>query len=1119
MGALRQQARANARLALTIALGEIQKDLGPDRSAAAPAAAVLSSPSEPYLTGVWESWAFDPTSTATAPDYSDEKSDLFKGWLVSASGSTGRYDPNLPASALTDSVNLVGSGSAVDPDGGDVKVNGGLVSVDSGSVSGQGYAWAALQEDTKAHLQPGAGDEPSTDQERFGNWFAQDESGLANLDFVGSLADDREIRQKAFTTSTISIAGGDVAISQNSFHHLSPWSRGVLADANNGGLRRDLTTEFENFSSSSLSGERLYDAGTGAEPWWDHLADYYDQAERVSTEGSGGESAIDIDDDLTPFTEISGTNTAPKRTVLTPVIARLDIVFSMVTHDLYSSAQTKYKTADPSYTHYSPWLVFEPVVTLWNPYNVPIEFSELKLYLDKIPVGMRFQKRMGRSWVPVRDPSTDTTDYWWPLSRYTWGSKSDHISDFFVRLRGGDMDGRIGGDVTLDPGETRVFTAYVSESSSWASVKDQFCITTSSTAESVVRNDGDGVSFAGGWNRTGGFQFDHLARWLEYRNTSSLYDFEKTMNNRTDWMWVALRGSDSFRARLRLMDNDNPDQDDSADNDTDRSFSMKVTMMSSKASSMDDDGQVVQDMSINVEDFHNLYEEGESKIIEHDIVAEEVYQSDSEKGPGGKSTFAVLSLTAKATRDLLHPTKGWLFGNPATANVALNEDEGAFPAQSYEMSFMEVFGSNSFPMVDVDVATETRGFFGPGHTSEYGLTAAPMFSLPREPLVSIGQFHTANILASSALPHFNYPVGNSYAHPLLAPDKVRDGDLFDHSFALNWALWDSYYFSSLSERADVQASTFAEGETPMNSRMVYYSGSGVSTDDAVDSMTTGSMDERSRSVAAHQMLQGPFNVNSTSVEAWKAVLSGLRDEAAINRDDSERSTDDKSPFTRFLPTITSADETLSIGGGSGTGGTESDRASRWVGLHVLEDDQIEELATQIVKQIKARGQEDGAPILTIGEFVNRRPGSDGSLHAQMGLLQTAISEAQKSVSLYDLDDGDEVVGDGTVANSGVLDGNTAEGSPAHLLQGDILQEIGSILTTHTDTLRIRCYGCAGEGEEKVEAWCEAIVQRMPEYVDPEADSPEDIPEDDSINGKFGRRYEIVSFRWLSGSEV
>jgi hypothetical protein len=66
---------------------------------------------------------------------------------------------------------------------------------------------------------------------------------------------------------------------------------------------------------------------------------------------------------------------------------------------------------------------------------------------------------------------------------------------------------------------------------------------------------------------------------------------------------------------------------------------------------------------------------------------------------------------------------------------------------------------------------------------------------------------------------------------------------------------------------------------------------------------------------------------------------------------------------------------------------------------------------------------------------------------------------------------------------------------------------------------IRAYGDATDSTGKLaaRAWCEAVVQRVPQPV--EAD-------DSGINsaragkpGDFGRRFHITSFRWLTEEEI
>ncbi len=751
---------------------------------------------------------------------------------------------------------------------------------------------------------------------------------------------------------------------------------------------------------------------------------------------------------------------------------------------------------------------------------------------EKVPWLNRVSSKGGFKSVVVT-PSPGDYDYWWRLMAMNEGG-GGYNRGFFVRLQGTSSSGTpsASAPLTLDPGEARIFTAYVPKNATWAQVKNGFMMERGITSDytgagQILNNAGNGVVYTAGWNsRVGGFRVNrfHPGRALT-----------------SDFLVLRRDNIDRFKVQLRLRDNvrgsppqagdwNYPDPDkDSADGSK---FSTKMLLMTGDATFEDFNNatpaKTLQTLTLNEKDFRQQCADGLFLEISKGVTGAAAYQAPGDTKGEGKTPFALLSFTAKSTHDLLHRTKGWLFGNPATANATTDDNLAPYAVQPYEMTFREITGSNSFPMVDVDTNTGTRGYFGPGQTSELGLTAATMYNLPCEPMVSVGQFQAANLLSSDILTHFNYPVGNSFAHPLIAPEQVKQGSgaslAFDHSFALNWKLWDGYYFSSLSKNATVKAGEFANGSVPLNSRLIYHAPPDMPAADATARMTTGTDSAiRARRVATHQMVQGAFNVNSTSVEAWRAVLGGLRERAVPTRDGGERkATTDTTPYARFVNAMTIADEALAVGGGAGNGGVEVARAARWTGIRHLTDEQLSVLARHIVMQIQKRGLEDKAPVLTLGEFVNRRPGPSGGLHSLKGLLQTAIEEANKEAKLYSLEDGDDIALDpkkDKVANPAALNGgNTAEGSPAVLLQGDILQEIGGFLTTHSDTLRIRAYGRAGEGANRSQAWCEAIVQRVPEYLDP-ADAAETAPPKTPANTRFGRRFNIISFRWLSPNEI
>jgi hypothetical protein len=269
-------------------------------------------------------------------------------------------------------------------------------------------------------------------------------------------------------------------------------------------------------------------------------------------------------------------------------------------------------------------------------------------------------------------------------------------------------------------------------------------------------------------------------------------------------------------------------------------------------------------------------------------------------------------------------------------------------------------------------------------------------------------------------------------------------------------------------------------------------------------------------------------VNSDSVEAWKALLSSLRDQQLLGWGMSDLSPKDKTGFSRFTLPIAGDGQPSGIDVKGDTGWT-----LRWAGFRALSDTEITNLATHIVTEIRARGSADKAPSLTMGEFVNRRPGGVSSLHALEGLLQRAISQSGINDSAHNAD-GHKL---GAVPTPALLNGIatpqarsgydsktgfSADGAPSMLTQGDLLMALAPVITVRGDTFRVRAYGEARDPDGKVtaKAWCEAIVQRTPEYLDT-TDTPEVKPDllKSPANQRFGRRFNITSFRWLSPEEV
>jgi hypothetical protein len=72
-----------------------------------------------------------------------------------------------------------------------------------------------------------------------------------------------------------------------------------------------------------------------------------------------------------------------------------------------------------------------------------------------------------------------------------------------------------------------------------------------------------------------------------------------------------------------------------------------------------------------------------------------------------------------------------------------------------------------------------------------------------------------------------------------------------------------------------------------------------------------------------------------------------------------------------------------------------------------------------------------------------------------------------------------------------------------------------MISTRSDTFIIRAYGqtAAPLTGKPATAYLEALVQRIPRAVTPQGNTL-DEPAD-----AFGRRFEIVSFRWLNEEEL
>jgi hypothetical protein len=179
------------------------------------------------------------------------------------------------------------------------------------------------------------------------------------------------------------------------------------------------------------------------------------------------------------------------------------------------------------------------------------------------------------------------------------------------------------------------------------------------------------------------------------------------------------------------------------------------------------------------------------------------------------------------------------------------------------------------------------------------------------------------------------------------------------------------------------------------------------------------------------------------------------------------------------------------------------------GMRTLTATQVSILAAKIVELIRAKHAVDG-PYRSLDEFLSPSEqfsgvDAEGNASGARSLLEAAIADAEAS--------------GGERINSAV-----PEFSSQWLTQADVMTALAPVLFPRSDTFIIRTYGEAinpATNATEGRAWGEAIVQRVPEYLDAAADAPETVPDilTGEVNRINGRRFKVVSFRWLTRSDI
>ena len=474
--------------------------------------------------------------------------------------------------------------------------------------------------------------------------------------------------------------------------------------------------------------------------------------------------------------------------------------------------------------------------------------------------------------------------------------------------------------------------------------------------------------------------------------------------------------------------------------------------------------------------------------------------------------------------------------------------------------------------IDIDAfGSGDNGFYGKSYSLAEGDTKFPLIDIPKAPLHSLVQLSGANI--GTGLFEPTHAIGNSWKPPYTPQDSIYHNSgawvlnwyqvtKNDVSWQVNDALFDGYYFSGIAPAFTIGSSGYVPAVADTNDAIEdtlqrFYGINPSDNSQTVDPETahanpalephvpsnktpeevvadlnpndaqyntTTNIYDGYKKVGAYSLVKGAFNVNSTSVKAWAAFLQGNKTLAL----ESIQGTNDTGTGTPF-PLANTTSNTSSNNGW--------EKFSRLTDAQIWNDSGTPNdftddtgLSVEIVNQVKARG-----PFMSLSDFVNRRIGVSTDLRSYHGAIQEAIEQAGIN--------GNQTTGirAGTsdvipnYANysdlfpfaSGAYIGsrNNATGIPMEINQANILLPLAPRLSARSDTFKIRGYGEVRDSDDNIiaQATCEAIVQRLPEYVDPDTNEPWDddseTPTLNAINQTYGRKFEIQSFRWLDQSEV
>ncbi|MEP4078298.1 MAG: hypothetical protein ABJO14_10820 [Haloferula sp.] len=1143
-------ARANARIALMHAIGQLQTELGPDQRVSA-TSGILGGTKDPNWTGVWSTrrsdgsshWVRDPVTGSLIDLRSEEGWDAqseARSWLVS-----GDVDPRTILQEDS-TVQIVGGGS-VDEE--DAMVRVPLVKIGDEQGRDGGMAWWTGDLGVRANVStPDRYAEKEVDVTQPGEGqFRLMASQHAEPAMIGTgIEIDGKKRAALATSQSLAMVGEESrGWSRKHFHDFTTSSHGLLTNVQEGGLKGDLTAFFESEGEVPDLGQApglsdtdsLISGGVNnrrrlAGPRYGLLRDWANRKAPFSGRNVGSYSALTDPEGGTNSELLALCNEQPVKldgnagSSLQPILVEASNFVQISSFQVTDAPPHSYQLRHHLY----------PRVVLWNPYNVELESEEMVVMIQG--------NGRWEMWTENEHYRADGRVRF--RSRSQWLSfEGGRSTSFFGRGRAifndeGYNDPYMGSyyftvpSTAFGPGECLVFSPEYPTEYDGLSYYNPGAYDLSNNKLSCNVAPDPSRSFYVSGSSLEGISFLPVRFW--YAPTPYWSNGGNGVVNQSDDTRVVVKKTegteavtfDSFDALPQMsyvsasLQYGAGKEPRIAWDDT-RQMTIELLDRHDPRPTIEPDPRTREGIRLRWfdEQFSNIINSG--GLANQEQYLEEAFFANWNP----RAAFSVRSPWENLGGTLASVGSGggpWFFG---LYTRDLPDNAVSWDAQEPVYRDGRYHGNP----------------FGPPQESSGNHV---LFELPRDEtgVVSLGQLQNAQM--SEFVWHPSFAIGNSLIDPRLGlenanrtippsgsededalggfhPDVIGwSGDaqrsvsknewaetgrtmlqnvpgddhvVYDLSYELNHALWDRFFLSS-GDEDDKKEFVGDPYRHPLpNGRMDLAPATrGAATANALTDF---------HKAAYHLSVDGAFNVNSTSVEAWKAMLAATRDAG----------NDKGTPFARLIDSVDGVDSGIGANG----------QGEIWSSFRMLSDDEIANLAVAIVDEVKERG-----PFLSMADFVNRRLGNEES--SRRGALQAAIDRVGINAS-FDASfpiNNEETLGDynhpdnirdATRMEQTLKPDSKAWGAPGYLTQADMLQVLAPVLTARSDSFVIRAYGESknAAGGVVARAWCEAVVQRTPQPLDPDVTGLN--PEDAGEVGDFGRRFIITGFRWLRPEEV